>query len=161
MTCHCRARVTSVGDAMDGQWVTYRDLAVRLGVSVEAARRRALRGKWRRMPSNNGVTLVMPPDDLSVTRAPDVRLTSAPDTSALVTALQNHIKTLQEDTEALKKQLATERTGFAAREAALAGDLATERARTEKAIEAFASLAERLDALAAERSRPWWRRLVG
>jgi len=37
-------------DAPNGQWVTYRDLAVRLGVSVEAARRRALRGKWARMP---------------------------------------------------------------------------------------------------------------
>ena len=39
-----------------------------------------------------------------------------------------------------------------------------ERAQTAKAIEAFASLADRLDALAAERaerSRPWWRRLVG
>jgi hypothetical protein len=47
-----------------------------------------------------------------------------------------------------------------AKEAALAGDLAAERARTEKAIDAFASLAERLDALAAERARPWWRRLV-
>ena len=64
---------------MDGQWLTYRELAVRLGVSVEAARRRALRGKWRRMPSNNGMTLVMPPDDLSDHCAPDVRLTSAPD----------------------------------------------------------------------------------
>jgi len=29
---------------------------------------------------------------------------------------------------------------------------------TEKAIEAFSALADRLDALAAERSRPWWRR---
>jgi len=36
-----------------------------------------------------------------------------------------------------------------------------EKARADRAIEAFASLAERLDALAAERSRPWWRKLVG
>jgi hypothetical protein len=36
------------------------------------------------------------------------------------------------------------------------------RHQTEKAIEAFASLAERLDALATEREqRQWWRRLVG
>jgi hypothetical protein len=33
--------------------------------------------------------------------------------------------------------------------------------RTEKAISAFAALAERLDALAAERAKPWWRRLAG
>jgi hypothetical protein len=36
-----------------------------------------------------------------------------------------------------------------------------EQAQTEKAIATFASLAERLDALAAARSRPWWRRLAG
>jgi hypothetical protein len=39
--------------------------------------------------------------------------------------------------------------------------LAAERAQTEKAIAAFTSLAERLDALAAERAKPWWRRLAG
>jgi len=46
---------------------------------------------------------------------------------------------------------------FAARADA---ELEAERARTEKAIAAFAALAERLDALAEERSRPWWRRLA-
>jgi hypothetical protein len=160
---------------MDGQWLTYRDLAVRLGVSVEAARRRALRGKWPRQPSNSGVTLVMPPDDLSDRRAPDVRA----DKAALVTALESYIKTLQGEVETLKQkldaadtQLAVERAAsearaerqagdFAAREAAFAVDLAAERARADKAIAAFASLAERLDALATERARPWWRRLVG
>jgi hypothetical protein len=50
---------------------------------------------------------------------------------------------------------------FATRDAQHAADLAAERARTEKAIATFSSLAERLDALAAARSRPWWRRLVG
>jgi hypothetical protein len=49
---------------------------------------------------------------------------------------------------------------FATRDAQHAADLAAERARTEKAIATFASLAERLDALAAARSRPWWRKLV-
>jgi hypothetical protein len=39
--------------------------------------------------------------------------------------------------------------------------LTAEQAKTEKAIGAFAALAERLDAQAAERSRPWWRRLDG
>ena len=32
--------------------------------------------------------------------------------------------------------------------------------RTSTAISAFAALADRLDALAAERARPWWRRLA-
>ena len=38
---------------------------------------------------------------------------------------------------------------------------AQEAAKTEKVIAAFSGLVERLDALAAERGRPWWRRLVG
>jgi hypothetical protein len=50
---------------------------------------------------------------------------------------------------------------FAAREAQQAASLAAEQAKTEKAIAAFASLADRLDALAAERAKPWWRRLAG
>jgi hypothetical protein len=50
---------------------------------------------------------------------------------------------------------------FAARDAQHAAELKTEQAQTEKAIAAFSALAERLDQLAAERARPWWRRLVG
>ena len=127
---------------MDGEWLTYRELSARLGVSVEAARRRALRGKWRRMPSNNGLTLVMPPDDLSERCAPDVS-PAAPDNSALVDALRAHNATLKADVDKLEAQLAAER------------------ARADAAIAAFASLADKLDALAAERARPWWKRLRG
>jgi hypothetical protein len=50
---------------------------------------------------------------------------------------------------------------FAARDAQHAAELKAEQAQTEKAIAAFASLADRLDAMAAERRRPWWRRLAG
>jgi hypothetical protein len=50
---------------------------------------------------------------------------------------------------------------FAARDVQHAAELKAEQAQAEKAIAAFAALAERLDALAAARSRPWWRRLVG
>jgi hypothetical protein len=49
---------------------------------------------------------------------------------------------------------------FAARDAQRADELKAEQAQTEKAIAAFSALADRLDALAAERSRPWWRRWV-
>jgi hypothetical protein len=52
-------------------------------------------------------------------------------------------------------------TAYAAGLAAERAKVEAERARTEQAIAAFAALAERLDALAAERSRPWWRRLSG
>ncbi len=49
---------------------------------------------------------------------------------------------------------------LAARDAARDAELTAEKAKTEKAIEAFSALADRLDGLAAERSRPWWKRLV-
>jgi hypothetical protein len=39
--------------------------------------------------------------------------------------------------------------------------LAIEREKTAQAIAAFASLADRLDAMAAERAKRWWRRLAG
>jgi hypothetical protein len=45
--------------------------------------------------------------------------------------------------------------------AEFAAELKAEQAQTAQAIAAFASLAERLDALAEERRRPWWRRLAG
>jgi len=132
---------------VDGEWLTYRDLADRLGVSVEAARRRALRGKWRRQPGNDGMTRVMPPDDWRPQGAPDVKADAADANAATIKALEGHVDTLKEQLAAAE-----------ARAAGLAVDLNAERARTDKAIAAFASLAERLDALAEERSRPWWRR---
>ena len=46
------------------------------------------------------------------------------------------------------------------RNAQLAAELAAMRATAEKAIAEYASLAERLAAI-AEAQRPWWRRLVG
>jgi hypothetical protein len=52
-------------------------------------------------------------------------------------------------------QLATE--GWNAQHVA---QLAAEQAKTEKAIEAFSALAQRLEATAAQRAvKPWWQRL--
>ena len=76
---------------------------------------------------------------------------------ALLHALEAHIATLKGENEALKGQLS--RAG--AQLAAAATDLEAERSRTSTAIAAFAGLAERLDMLAAERARPWWRKLMG
>ena len=67
----------------------------------------------------------------------------------MITALEAHVETL-------KRQL----TAAEARLAQHVADLTAEKARTEKAIEAFSALADRLDALAAERANPWWHRLL-
>ena len=57
--------------------LTYIQLGERLGISPEAARQKALRGRWRRIPGNDGKTLVEV-DLASV--APPVSLSEAPAT---------------------------------------------------------------------------------
>jgi hypothetical protein len=141
-------------DDESGAWLSYAEVADRLGVTPEAARSRAKRLGWRRQLGNDGKALVWaaleprPPGDGPVTpRSPPARKAVDP---ALVTALQAHNETLKGDIEALRAQL--ELAG---------GELQAERARTSAAISAFADLADRLDQLAAERAKPWWRRLTG
>ena len=67
----------------------------------------------------------------------------------LIKALEGHVATLKEQLAASEGRLA-----------AAAADLEAERARADKAISAFASLADRLDQLAAELAWPWWQRLL-
>ena len=147
----------------DNQWLTYAEAGERLGVSAEAARAKANRKHWRKQVSNDGLARIMLPVDLPVTarsRSPDHR----PATSrspAVRTADQGTnertIKALQAHVELLTQQLQASEL----REGQGRAELEAERARTTAAIAAFALLADRLDALAAERARPWWRRLTG
>ena len=109
----------------DGQWMTYADAGTRLGINAEAVRRRADRGKWARMPGNDGRTHVQVPDDARATQALPIRA----DTGALVTTLEAHIVTL-------KTELTCER---AARHAA--------RAASDKATAELVELARRLAAI--------------
>ena len=115
----------------DGQWMTYADAGTRLGINAEAVRRRADRGKWARMPGNDGRTRVQVPDGARATQAPPVRA----DTGALVIALEAHITTL-------KTELTCER---AARHAA--------RAAADKATAELTALAQRFAALAEHIAR--------
>ena len=140
---------------MSGEWLTYRELAGRLGVSVEAARRRALRARWVRQSGNDGKARVHLPEDHEIDRRPDGAPDVRPDASvtndshaALVSSLESHINTLRADNDALRQDLTATRA-----------DLAAEQARTTAAIEAFAQLATRLEEIAQAR-RPWWRRIV-
>jgi hypothetical protein len=68
--------------------------------------------------------------------------------TAARTDLSAHVETLKGELDNLKGQLA----GADAR----AGE---EAAKTAQAIAAFEQLAQRLESIAAERARPWWRRL--
>jgi hypothetical protein len=150
-------------DSDTGEWRTYRQVASALHVSVEAARRRALRGNWRRTLSNAGKTLVIIPEgvvtDASPPRAPDVRPDVTHDNTQVISALEAHVTTLREQLAATEARLGE----AGEREGRLVVELEAERARTSKAIEAFSDLADRLDQFAAanQQRRPWWRRLAG
>jgi hypothetical protein len=176
---------------VDGVWLTYRELAERLGCSGEGARRRAQRGRWTRQRGNDGLARVMVPNDAldapRPVRTPFAQGDGREDErgaahSATIAALEAHVETLKaqlagadaraneesartaQGIAALKDHNATLKADVERLEiqlAAASADLAAERERADKAIAAFASLAERLDALAAARTRPWWRRLVG
>jgi len=158
----------------------YQEAAERLGSTAEAVRYRALRGKWPRRRGNDGRARVQIPEDAPPVRTPGAqpgRTPSAPRANpALLHALEAHNTTLKADVEAVRAQLsagearietliaqlAAQGAQHAGERAELVAQLAAERANTEKAIEAFAGLADRLDALAvANQRRPWWKRLVG
>jgi hypothetical protein len=151
MTRHAYCTPDGRPDTMDGKWMTYGEAAVRLGVSPEAARRRAIRGKWARMPGNDGRTRVQVPDELHPPRTPDARGTEL----ELVSALRSHIDTLKSDIERLTAELAGERTTLAAERAARQADqeqhqdqLAAARAAADKATAELVELARRLAAIA-------------
>jgi hypothetical protein len=107
--------------------MTYTEAGVRLGINAEAVRRRADRGKWARMPGNDGRTRVRVPEDARAPQAPPVRA----EASALVSALEAHIVTLKADIERLtaeligeRAELAAERTRADGATAELKGDIA-------------------------------------
>jgi hypothetical protein len=149
--------------------LTYAELGELLKITPASANKLARRRRWPRVPGNDGKARVSVPEEALVRRdnppdsPPDVPPVSPQDSPPpsppdnLIKALEGHVTTLREQLAA-----ADARLGAAdAREAQHIADLAAERAQTAKAIEAFADLAERLDQLATERARPWWRRLAG
>ena len=153
------------------QWLTYSEAAERLNVSPHAVRMRANRFGWRKQMGNDGKARVLvsleprsPDERPPITRSSASQKAADP---ALVEALEAHVETLKaqlaEETAALREHNATLKTELERRGAdvdRLAADLAGERARADKAIATFESLAQRLEEMAAAR-RPWWRRLVG
>jgi len=159
--------------------LTYAELAKVLKIKPESATRLAIRKRWPRTKGNDGKVRVTVPEDalLRPDNHPDSHPDSPPDSHPdgrpdnPVHALQAQIARLEGELAGARETLGEARAradADAARSVELSADLAAERARTEaermqtaKAIEAFSSLADRLDALAAERARPWWRRLAG
>jgi hypothetical protein len=153
------AFISIVRANMDAGWLTYREAAERLGSNIEAVCQRAIRFRWPRIfegAFRNG-------SDWASQKGNE---------GALIKALEAHVETLKAQLAAaearIDKQVAA---GLAAERA----KVEAEKARADKAIEAIVSLADRfapladrfarlqdrLNALATERSRPWWRRIAG
>ena len=144
---------------MEGDWLTYREAAERLGSTAEAIRYRALRGKWPRRRGNDGRARVQLPDEPNPVRTPcaqPVRTPSEPRVDqALMDSLREHVASLKAENETLRTQLA----GAEDRAAAESARANEESAKTAQAIAAFESLAQRLEELAQAR-RPLWHRLL-
>jgi hypothetical protein len=156
--------------ASDGAWLTYREAAKALGSNIEAVRQRAIRSRWPRTVGNDKRARIQIPEGLTIPVREGNEGTSRKDGDREPRKGNDRandgplIKALEANIALLREQLSTTEARLAAadaREARFVADLEAERAQTAKAIEAFAALADRLDQLAAERSRPWWRRLAG
>jgi hypothetical protein len=137
--------------------LTYAEIAEALKIAPASAYRLALRRHWPRAKGNDGKTRVAVPDE-ALTRHSDSPSYSHSDSHGdshsdshlTIARLEGELKGLHEalvEARARAEQANTQ--------------LAAESARADKAIQAFADLADRLDVLAADRARPWWRRLTG
>jgi len=81
-------------------WLTYADLAKALAITPEAARQKAIRGRWRRQRGNDGKALVLVDVEAekathSPRRRPDEQLAGRPDDPRTIAALESHIATLK------------------------------------------------------------------
>jgi hypothetical protein len=165
---HARVR-TRPGPArglhVDGSWLTYSELGVRLGTSAEGARRRAMRARWARTKGNDGRARVCCPDDVLAeleTRRPDSPGDGRPDALAdriavlsqshaeTVNALREHNETLKAELERRDAEIETLKAQLAAAEARAS----EEAARTAQGIAALedhnATLKADVEALKAQ-----------
>jgi hypothetical protein len=159
---------------MADDWLTYEQAAERLGVTPEAVRQKAIRGRWQRSRGNDGKARVrLPEGSTDAVRTPSKRPNANPvrtpservSAERLFKALEDHVETLKRDLaaresalEAVRNEITAERDTNRAKIAALEESLGAERQRAEEAIKAHLNLAERV---AAEKARPWWKRLAG
>lgn len=116
--------------------LTYAELAARLGISPEAARKKARTAKWPVRLGNDGKARV------SVDFA-DIRPARPPSAQRPEDVRQNRVHELQQQVEALRSELRSE----GARTAVI-----------EARLELMTAERDRWHAMA---SRTWWRKLAG
>jgi hypothetical protein len=142
---------------MPVEMLTYAELGERLKISSEAARALAKRHRLPRSRSNDGKTLVHV--DLSeISHAPIPRASQPTAGHQVVTALKDHIATLQADLMEMKVIAGGHRADFERecdRTSKLLAELLKANIETTAAREKAAHLEGRLSTI----GQPWWRRL--
>jgi hypothetical protein len=147
-------------------WLTYADLAKALGITPEAARQKAIRGRWRRQRGNDGKALVLVDVEAekathSPRRRPDEQLAGRPDDPRTIAALESHIATLKGNiakAEAFTEQQHGEVEATRKRLDEMVAELvAMSKMMAGQSAAADSARAE----LAAYRSRSWWKRIAG
>src|SRR4051794_26427958 len=134
-----------------GRWLTYRDLAERLGISVEAAQQKARRGRWQRRDSNDGRRLVLVPYEttdtpmIPGTKSPTIPSTT-PDTipPVLPAPVAPAVHGGADHVEALIDELRQRSSAAEAREQAAIARFDQERQEIRKEVEDARLAADRL-----------------
>jgi chromosome segregation ATPase len=146
-------------------WLTYRELAQTLDISAEAARLKAVRGRWPRQRGNDGKARILV--DLEAEKAahtprrrPAKHLDEHPDERRTFEALQAHIATLKEAV-AKAEALAEQRRQEAETSSKRVDHLVTELVEMSMRMADQTAVADKVRAqFDAYRTRPWWRRLA-
>jgi hypothetical protein len=138
MTARRMTGVTAGGDVV---WLTYAELAEKLGVELASAQRRAFRAKWPRQPGNDGKARVGVPltalegiERIKTQRRPDV----SPDIGVALALLQGRL-------EAAEAALATKTQELA--------EVREDRARLAGEVDGLKTSAEHLHEVAAQARR--------
>ncbi|WP_407175392.1 hypothetical protein [Bradyrhizobium sp. STM 3562] len=140
------------------EMLTYAELGDRLKISSEAARALAKRHRLPRSRSNDGKTLVQV-DLTEINHTPVARAAQSPAGDQVVTALKEHIATLQTDLLEMKALAGSHRADFEKecdRTNKLLAELLKANVETLTAREKAAQLEGTLVIL----RQPWWRRLA-
>lgn len=117
-----------------GQWLAYRDLAERLGISVEAAQQKARRGRWQRRDSNDGRRLVLVPYE--ALDSPTIPATVPPTTPLVLPApVAPAVYGGADHVEALIEELRQRSSAAEAREQAAFARFDQERQEIRKEVE--------------------------
>lgn len=143
---------------MPVEMLTYAELGDRLKISPEAARALVKRHRMPRSRSNDGKTLVQV-DLTEINHSPITRASQSQAGQPVVTALKDHIATLQADLAEMRAVAGGHRADFE-RECDRTNKLLAELLRANIAATAAREKAAHLEGRLSTIRRPWWKRIT-